>query len=143
MYTDTPHPSWDLYITTMGNLSTVIDEVRGVYENMPGGAHLKGWFPFEPIRQIYWEIRDLGYGPEVSMAQRQHARERIEEMWYSCREELLREFERAVPTFHHADYLYPLSPGHLRQQETKSFSVLPDPRQPLGQSNHAAPRQQA
>jgi hypothetical protein len=110
-YTDTPHPIEEKYVQALEALSVVIDQYRGVFRNIPTRQGHGGWFPFEPIRQIYWEIRDLGYGEPVTEAARQHARDRIEEMWKRSREQLLAEFDRDVPTSHHAEYVLPVSPN--------------------------------
>lgn len=112
-YTDTPKPAQEKYVQTLEGLSLVIDQYRGVFRNIPTRYGHGGWFPFEPIRQIYWEIRDLGYGEPVTEEMRQRARDRIEEMWKRSREQLLAEFDRDVPTSHHAEYVQPISPNQL------------------------------
>lgn len=118
-YTDTPRPPEQDYVGTLEALSVVIDQYRGVFRNLPTRQGHGGWFPFEPIRQIYWEIRDLGYGEPVTEEMRQRARDRIEEMWKRSREQLLAEFDRDVPTSHHAEYVLPVSPN----QRAEGFRV--------------------
>ncbi len=122
-YTDTPNPPEELYVRTLERLSVVVDECRGVFRNIPAREDAVGWFPFEPIRQIFWEIRDLGYGEAVTSEMRQQARDRIEEMWRRSREQLLAEFDRETPTFHHAQYVLPISPGHQEQRRLKRLIV--------------------
>ncbi len=100
-------------IETLEGLSVVIDQCRGVFRNIPTQAGHGGWFPFEPIRQIYWEIRNLGYGEQVTEEMRQRARDQIENMWKRSREELLAEFDRDVPTSHHAGYAREVSPSEI------------------------------
>ena len=121
-YTDTPKPSQEKYVQTLETLSVAIDQCRGVFCNIPTPGDPNGWFPFEPIRQIYWEIRDLGYGEPVTHKMRQGARDRIEEMWERSRKQLLAEFDRDVPTSHHAEYVLPVSSNQLK----KPFEVRGD-----------------
>ena len=123
-YTDTPEPSADQYSKTLERLSTVVDECRGVFKNIPVPGDSKGWFPFEPIRQIFWEIRDLGHGAEATPEKRQYARVRLEEMWEGTRNQMLAEFDRDTPTHHHAEYVLPISRGHQAHRRTRVFLVV-------------------
>jgi hypothetical protein len=52
-YTETDAPSQELQLQTMGKLSVVIEEVRGVFRNVPAPGAPEGWYPFEPVKQIY------------------------------------------------------------------------------------------
>src|SRR4029079_5856379 len=47
-YTYTPEPSRELYSETLGKLGMVIEEVRGVFKNIPAKGSPVGWYPFEP-----------------------------------------------------------------------------------------------
>jgi len=104
VYTDAASPTEDLYLEALGKLSIAIEEVRGVFTNVRAAESADGWYPFEPVRQIYQEIRRLGFGSDATPEKRTAARDRIYAMWKSSREQLLAEFDRDAPTHHHAEY---------------------------------------
>lgn len=110
-YTDTESPTREQQLQTLGKLSVAIEEVRGVFRNVPAAGAPEGWYPFEPVKQIYQEIRDLGSGPQATPAARAAARDRIYRMWKANRLQLLAEFDRDLPTHHHAQYA-PGGPTH-------------------------------
>jgi hypothetical protein len=103
-YTCVPNPSRELYLQTLLNLRVVIEEARGVFCNIPVKGKKKGWYPFEPIKEIHNEVRDLGFGDDVSAQRQEIVREHIKARWICVREQLLREYDRAVPTYHYAWY---------------------------------------
>lgn len=103
VYTHVPAPSQELYTETLRKLGIVVEEVRGVFKNIPRKGYPNGWYPFEPIKQIYNEIRELGYGDSVTKDARRQARERISDLWRRNREQFLAEFDRDVPTFHYTE----------------------------------------
>jgi hypothetical protein len=103
-YTETESPSRELQQQTLARLSVAIEEVRGVFRNVPAPGAPEGWYPFEPVKQIYQEIRDLGSGSQATSAARAAARDRIYRMWKANRLQLLAEFDRETPTHHHAQY---------------------------------------
>ena len=103
-YTDTPMPTQEQHLEMLEKLSATIEEVRGVYKNVPAKGAPEGWYPFEPIKQIYQELRDLGFGGDATPAKRTVAREHIYAMWKPSRARLLAEFDRDRPTYHHAEY---------------------------------------
>jgi hypothetical protein len=59
-YCDMTTPTEDAYRATLTKLSSAIEEVRGVFKNIPATGVRDGWYPFEPVKQIYQAIRDLG-----------------------------------------------------------------------------------
>jgi hypothetical protein len=85
-------------------LSAAIEEVRGVFKNVPAQGAPDGWYPFEPVKQIYEEVRQLGHGAAATAARRAAARAQIYDMWKRSRAQLLTEFDRDTPTHHHATY---------------------------------------
>lgn len=103
VYTHVPAPSQTLYIETLKELGVVVEEVRGVFKNLPRRGDPVGWYPFEPVKQIYSEIETLGYGEAVTEAARRRARRRIVSLWKRNREKFLAEFDRDVPTFHYTE----------------------------------------
>jgi hypothetical protein len=103
-YTDTESPTQEQKLQVLAKLSVAIEEVRGVFKNIPSGRTHDGWYPFEPIKQIHQEIRDLGSGTAETVKARAAAKERIYKMWKASRAQLLAEFDRDKPTYHHAEY---------------------------------------
>jgi len=104
-YTHMKSPSAEDYRRTLSALSIVIDEARGVFENLPVKGKSDGWYPFEPIKEIHDQVRDLGFGPNLLSGQQEKVRTNINVMWKAVRSQLLREFDRDVPTHHHAWYV--------------------------------------
>jgi hypothetical protein len=90
-YTNQPQPSFDQYSKILTDLSVVIDEARGIFENLPVRGKPVGWYPFEPIKEIHQDLQSLGYGESVTA-------EKL------VRAELLREFDRDIPTHHYTWY---------------------------------------
>lgn len=74
-------------------VSTAIDEVRGVFKRIgPDSA-----YPYEPIKDIYDE---LGIYQRCSdLGQREATHRRILDLWKLYRDNLLKEFDTARPTF--------------------------------------------
>jgi len=103
-YTETESPSREQQLQVLGRLSVVIEEVRGVFKNVPVASAPEGWYPFEPVKQIYQEIRDLGCAEKATADARAASRDRIYRMWKANRVHLLAEFDRDEPTHHHAQY---------------------------------------
>lgn len=104
IYTETAVPTEAQYLDTLRKLSAAIEEVRGVFKNIPRPDSTKGWYPFEPVKQIYQTIHNLGYGDRASAERREKAGRSIFEMWQANRTRLLAEFDRDKPTYHHAEY---------------------------------------
>jgi hypothetical protein len=103
-YTYQPQPSFEQYSKILNDLSVVIDEARGIFENLPVRGKPNGWYPFEPIREICQDLRSLGYGESATAEKLEALRGRIEIRWKLVRKELLREFDRDVPTHHYTWY---------------------------------------
>jgi hypothetical protein len=77
-------------------LAVAVDEVRGVYKNIGERAGHNGVYPYEPIKEIYNAVVELGHG-QLSSDQREIARKRIKGHWRSIRANFLDEFDRAEP----------------------------------------------
>ena len=103
-YTEMSSPSQAEHLVVLSSLRAAIEEVRGVFKNVPANSPPEGWYPFEPIKQVYNLVHDLGYGQDNSSATRLIAHTAIYEMWKSSRSQLLAEFDREIPTYHHAQY---------------------------------------
>ncbi len=104
IYTELPSPTREEHVETLRKLSAVIEEVRGIYKNIPAKGAPDGWYPFEPVKQIYNELKQLGYGDQASTERQKATRDRIYKMWRKCRVHFLSELNIDVPTYHHANY---------------------------------------
>ena len=85
-------------------LSCTIDEVRGVFMNLGESEKKRGLYPFEPIKDIYNIIRNLDCNNKPSEQERENARKKIAALWGEVRKELLKEFDREIPTFSHSHW---------------------------------------
>jgi hypothetical protein len=89
-------PTAKEHAKVMAELGIAIDEVRGVYRNVGEKPGIVGLYPYEPIKDIYRLINELGY--EVNdPVKRKHTRDQIVLKWQSIRFAFLSEFDRAVP----------------------------------------------
>jgi hypothetical protein len=103
-YTAIEAPTEAQHLEVLTKLSVAIEEVRGVFQNVPARGARDGWYPFEPVKQIYEEVRQLGFGPSIDNERRTAAHDRIYAMWKLNRTHFLAEFDRDEPTHHHAHY---------------------------------------
>ena len=95
-YTYKADPSCDEYTEILMSLSIVIDEIRGAYRNLGERLGKAGVYPYEPVKVIYNEINDLGFGT-LHEDRRTASRATIMEQWKLVRESFLSEFDRAEP----------------------------------------------
>jgi hypothetical protein len=107
-YTELPNPSKEQYAETLQRLSSTIEEVRGFYRNVPGDLATGGWYPFEPVKQIFDAVKALGFGEGATDHLRAQAHDAIYGMWKRTRAQFVTELDLAVPTHHHAAYVPPL-----------------------------------
>jgi hypothetical protein len=103
VYTELPSPNREEHIETLRKLSAVIEEVRGLYKNVRAKGAPDGWYPFEPIKQIYLEIKKLGSG-SPSAEDFSAAATNVYQFWKACRAPFLAELDIDKPTYHHALY---------------------------------------
>ncbi len=96
-YTYDETPAAKEHAEVMAQLGIAIDEVRGVYRNVGEKPGAIGLYPYEPIKEIYRLINDLGYGVNDPVKRKQ-TREQIILKWQSIRFEFLAEFDRAEPS---------------------------------------------
>ncbi|MDD5450377.1 MAG: hypothetical protein PHT49_00545 [Desulfovibrionales bacterium] len=93
------------YRTVLIKLSVAIDEVRGVFCNLPDANIKSGLYPFEPIKNIYLLVEDLGFGPSIQRCEAQTCHKKVFALWKDVRDEILKEFDREVPTFPHSHWV--------------------------------------
>jgi hypothetical protein len=104
-YTFLPNPTGDQYAKTLSRLSCAIEEVRGVFENMPGGRPEIGLYPFEGLKTIRREVMNLGCNGPLAQERAAAARRAIVGQWKELRSKLLREFDRDSPTWPQSPYV--------------------------------------
>lgn len=98
------NPNVDQYSITLLKLSIAIDEVRGVFCNLENNTP-DGLYPFEPLKDIYSLVKDLGFGPNYKVDDSPKCHKQVFALWKDVREEILKEFDREVPTFPHSHWL--------------------------------------
>lgn len=130
-YTRLAAPTEEQYLGVLRELSIAIDEARGVFKNLPVPGRPDGWYPFEPVKEIHDDLRDVGFGPAVTPEQLAALRGRIEARWKLVRDEMLREFDRDVPTHHYTWYTNLAGPGPGPGDDADG-SPEPDGRRPSG-----------
>lgn len=95
-YTFDPTPTQSEHAHILMQLAIAVDEVRGVYKNIGERPGNIGVYPYEPIKEIYRAVDELGHG-ELTSDERALARQRIKGHWRSIRANFLDEFDRAEP----------------------------------------------
>lgn len=93
------------YSDTLYKISVVIDEIRGIYKNIKDHNKDEGYYPFEPIKEMYTLITDLGCENEYDEAKARAIRNSIFSLWKSMRKEFLKEMDRDRPTFSHSHWV--------------------------------------
>jgi hypothetical protein len=96
-YTYDETPTAKEHAKVMAELGIAIDEVRGVYRNVGEQPGAVGLYPYEPIKDIYRLINELGYDVN-DPTRRKVTREQIITKWQSIRFAFLSEFDRAEPS---------------------------------------------
>lgn len=96
VYTDLVTPQAQDYNNAYRALSTVIDEMRGVYRNIGEDQQYVGTFPYEPLHDMRRAMEQLGNGKPTA-DRRREAREKIDQAWDAMRYDFLSEFETPEP----------------------------------------------
>jgi hypothetical protein len=96
-YTYDDTPTQEEYADVLAALGVAIDELRGVYKNIGEGPGQVGYYPYEPLKEIFSAASELGFG-DLTEEMRETARRRINGHWKSIRANFLDEFDRAEPT---------------------------------------------
>jgi len=94
-----------LYSSTLFKLSVVIDEIRGVYKNINDRGEDSGYYPFEPFKEIYTLVTELGYENAYDEETAKRIRSQIFGLWKSMRREFLKEMDRDRPSFPHSHWI--------------------------------------
>ena len=106
-YTYIECPNCAEFSETLCCLSAAIEEIRGVFKNIGETDAEVGLYPFEPIKDIFGLISDLGYGHKLTEEQRQEIRTKVYALWSDARKEFLKEFDRELPAFPHSHWAQP------------------------------------
>jgi hypothetical protein len=85
------------YAATLGGLSAVIDEVRGVFKNLGETDKEIGLYPFEPLKDIFKLVQALKPETTTTEQQKHETKKRIDAHWRQLRTKFLRELERSEP----------------------------------------------
>ena len=103
-FTHRKNRSQEMYSDTLCQLSVVIDEIRGVYKNIDEKKN-GGYYPFEPIKEMYTLLTEIGYENEYDEKTAIRVRNQIFILWKSMRKEYLKELDREKPTFSHSHWV--------------------------------------
>ena len=95
-YTHLACPSQADFADTQRALSTAIDRIRAVFDNVPNGSP-SGLYPYENIKDIAMVISWLGFGSDFRKADAIMARKCITRLWQQMHGVMLDEFDRDVP----------------------------------------------
>ena len=103
-YTYKTQPSQEDFAVTLVKISIAIEEIRGLFKNLGETEHNSGLYPFEPLKDIYGQLLELGHSDTFARDNAKVVRKRIFALWKDVRREFLREFEREEPTFPHSHW---------------------------------------
>lgn len=104
-YTHLEYPEQKDYSAVLQKMSVAIDETRALFCNLDETDTSPGLFPFEPIKTIYELIAGLNFGDDFDTQNTAKVREQIFVLWKAVRSELLKEFDREVPTWPHTHWV--------------------------------------
>ena len=98
-YTHLQSPTQKQYSEVLSTMSTVIDEIRGVFKNIGERPDSRGLYPFEEIKGILRAVSDLGFGCQYDSKAATEARQAIIKQWQQVQKTFLREVDREEPTY--------------------------------------------
>ena len=85
-----------IYRKNLKNIGIAIDQIRATYKNVGERDGKIGLYPFEPIKEIYNQYFEMGFG-KIDEIKRDNVRDSILGNWKKIRKEFLHEFERFEP----------------------------------------------
>jgi hypothetical protein len=98
-YTYLRKPTVEDHNAALLKLGVAIDQVRGVFSNFNETENEHGSFPFDPIKNIYGLISELGAGDAFKKADAERIRLKVFSHWKDVRFEFLKEFDREPTSF--------------------------------------------
>ena len=105
-YTRLSGPTERDFIGTQSTLSVAIDELRGVFENVPASGTRHGLYPYENLKDIQVAISWLGIGENYSPENARLVRMCVVRLWQEMHEAMLAEFDRDRPVRPVSKYLH-------------------------------------
>lgn len=106
-YTASSSPTQAEHARVLAGLSMTIEEVRSLFANLDETDLDGGYYPFEPIKDIYGLIEELGFGADFDSAEAGATRTKIHALWKDVRRDILTEFDRETPPSPHSHWLDP------------------------------------
>lgn len=97
-YTLRQSPTEDQYLSMTMKLSAVVDELRGVFRNLPAGDDPRGIYPFESLNNIHQLMTTLGSGSSFKQERADTIRGSVLTLWRRVQSPFLHEFELETPT---------------------------------------------
>ena len=104
-YTYITSPTQQDFANVQVSLSTAIDDLRGVFANLPRPDDPIGLYPYENLKDIKHVIDWLGYGNGFRAEEVPEARRCIIKLWRAMHNAMLSEFDRDVPEVPLSKYL--------------------------------------
>ena len=104
-YTHLTSPDQQTFASVQKSLSSVIDELRGVFVNLGESRSCVGLYPFEGMKTILRIVSEIGYGSTVTKLKSDNARVKIVEEWKKLRRSFLSECARGAPIRPDSPYL--------------------------------------
>ncbi len=96
-YTHLPDPQPANFASVQKKLSTAIDELRSVFDNVPLRNDSRGLYPYENLKDIKRVVDWLGVGKKRNDEEIHLARKVIIRLWQEMYHAMLSEFDRDVP----------------------------------------------
>jgi len=101
-----PERTVEAFLKTRTELSTAIDSLRGVFDNVPQPGTTKGLYPYENLKDILEIVEWLGWEREVPPVEQQQAQSAIASLWGEMHASLLLEFDRDPPIMPVSKFLH-------------------------------------
>ena len=105
-YTRLSKPTERDFIGTQSTLSVAIDELRGVFDNIPAPGEPDGLYPYENLKDIHVVISWLGFGKNHNRKKAKRAHKCVIHLWQEMHKAMLTEFDRDRPVQPVSKYLH-------------------------------------
>ena len=104
-YTHLQSPTQADFSKIVCRLSYMIEELRGIYLNIGEAPSDIGLYPYESLKELADALHKLGFGEKFTTEKADATRSQIVDYWKKVRRQLLREFDRVVPTYVDSPYV--------------------------------------
>ncbi len=102
-----PERTVDAFLKTRTDLSTAIDSLRGVFDNVPKPGTTKGLYPYENLKDILEIVEWMGWERKLEPEQCRLTQDAILSLWREMHASLLLEFDRDPPIMPVSKFLHP------------------------------------